>query len=211
MPRLPHRAPQLTQSPPNLPPISPRPHQLKALGVDNVVRFEYISPPPPPALANALETLYALGALDGAGKLTAPRGESMALLPLEPQPAAFLLSAAGEGCEAQALTLTALLSLTSPFVPLKPADLAVARAPFAVYEGDALTLLNVASAYARTLHKRGTRAASKWCRKHLLDERVLTRAEQVRDLPKSSQTRTRDLPRSQTTPHSSSGLRSPRQ
>ena len=41
--------------------------QLKALGIDNVARFDFLSPPPPQALANALEQLYALGALDGAG------------------------------------------------------------------------------------------------------------------------------------------------
>ena len=154
--------------------------QLKALGVDNVLRFDFLSPPPPSALAHALETLYALGALDGSGKLTAPRGETMALLPLDPQPAAFLLSASPYGCETDALTLAALLSVRSPFTPLKPADLAVARAPFAVYEGDAVTLLNVYHSYLRKVKRSGERQASSWCRKHLLDERVLTRAGQVR-------------------------------
>ena len=153
--------------------------QLKALGVENVLRFDYLSPPPPQLLARALESLYALGALDGSGALTFPHGETMALLPLDPQPAAFLLSAAGEGCEADALTLAAMLSLQSPFLQMKPADQAVARAAFAVYEGDAVTLLNVCRAYARR-NKQGERTASNWCKKHLLDERVLKRAGQVR-------------------------------
>ena len=56
----------------------------------------------------------------------------MALLPLDPQPAAFLLSAQSEHCEDEALSLAALLSVHSPFVPLKPADHKLARAPFAV-------------------------------------------------------------------------------
>lgn len=34
--------------------------QLKALGIDNVARFDFLSPPPPAALANALEALCAL-------------------------------------------------------------------------------------------------------------------------------------------------------
>ena len=154
--------------------------QLKALGVENVVRFDYLSPPPPELLATALETLYALGALDGTGNLTSPRGDAMALLPLEPQLAAFLLSAREEGCEADALTLAAALSMQSPFVQLRPADQAVARAPFAVYEGDAITLLNVCRSYVRQERRRGERKAQAWCKKHLLDERILQRTGQVR-------------------------------
>ena len=153
---------------------------LKALGVDNVLRFDFLSPPPPQSLANALEALYALGALDGSGKLTNPRGESMALLPLDPQPAAFLLSAEKEGCEEEALTLAAVLSVQSPFNTLKPADLKVAQAPFAAYEGDAITFLNVVSAYHKQQRKHGARKASQWCRKRLLNERVLERIGEVR-------------------------------
>ena len=91
-----------------------------------------------------------------------------------------MLSSAEFGCEAAALTLAALLSVTSPFVPLRPADLAAARAPFAVYEGDAITLLNVHRAYQRRLERDGPRKTASWCRKHKLDERVLARVGQVR-------------------------------
>ena len=154
--------------------------QLKALGVDNVLRFDFLSPPPPQSLASALETLYSLGAIDGTGALTFPRGEAMAMLPLEPQPAAFLLSASAECCEADALTLAALLSLQPPFVALKPADHAIARAPFAVYEGDTITRLNIYHSYQRVKARSGQRKASTWCKKHLLDERVLVRALEVR-------------------------------
>ncbi|WZH39355.1 P-loop containing nucleoside triphosphate hydrolase protein [Fusarium acuminatum] len=38
--------------------------QLKALGIDNIVRFNFLSPPPSELMAKALELLYALGALD---------------------------------------------------------------------------------------------------------------------------------------------------
>ena len=102
------------------------------------------------------------------------------MLPLEPQPAAMLLAAIDEKCEAEALGIAAMLSLAPPFVPLKPADLAVARAPFAVYEGDALTSLNVLRAYERQRRRGGGGGAASWCRKHLLHERVLSRALEVR-------------------------------
>lgn len=37
--------------------------QLKALGIDNIMKFEWLSPPAPEAMIRALETLHALGAL----------------------------------------------------------------------------------------------------------------------------------------------------
>lgn len=55
--------------------------QLKALGIDNVLRFSFPSPPPAASLLAALELLYALGALDKAGQLTKPLGVTMAELP----------------------------------------------------------------------------------------------------------------------------------
>ena len=39
--------------------------QLKALGIDNVMNFHWLSPPPAEAMARALEELAALRALDG--------------------------------------------------------------------------------------------------------------------------------------------------
>ena len=57
---------------------------LKALGIDNLVRFEFPSSPPSKNLIASLEVLYALGALDDTGKLTKPLGEQMAEFPIHP-------------------------------------------------------------------------------------------------------------------------------
>lgn len=51
--------------------------QLKALGIDNVLRFPFISPPSAQAVANALQSLFALGGLDEDCKLTEPLGMSV--------------------------------------------------------------------------------------------------------------------------------------
>ncbi len=37
--------------------------QLKALGVDNMMAFDWLAPPPAETMVRALELLYALGAL----------------------------------------------------------------------------------------------------------------------------------------------------
>ena len=44
--------------------------QLKALGIDDVLHFNFLDPPPAAALARALELLHTLGALDDDAKLT---------------------------------------------------------------------------------------------------------------------------------------------
>lgn len=58
--------------------------QLKALGISNVLRFDYLDNPPSSMLIRALELLYALGALDESGHLTLDLGMKMAEMPLDP-------------------------------------------------------------------------------------------------------------------------------
>ena len=38
--------------------------QLKSLGIDNIMKFEWLAPPPAEAMVRAMETLHALGVLD---------------------------------------------------------------------------------------------------------------------------------------------------
>jgi ATP-dependent RNA helicase DDX35 len=54
--------------------------QLKALGIDNVLRFSFVSPPPAIAMQRGLELLYALYAIDETGQLTDPLGVHFARL-----------------------------------------------------------------------------------------------------------------------------------
>lgn len=61
--------------------------QLKALGIDNVVRFDFITPPPSELMVRALELLFSLGALDDYARLTKPLGLRMAEVPVDPMTA----------------------------------------------------------------------------------------------------------------------------
>ncbi|PWN54139.1 P-loop containing nucleoside triphosphate hydrolase protein [Violaceomyces palustris] len=59
--------------------------QLKALGIDNLARFDFMPPSPPSEMmAKGLEFLASLGALDDYGRLTKPLGERMSELPVDP-------------------------------------------------------------------------------------------------------------------------------
>ncbi len=67
--------------------------QLKALGIDNVLRFAFPSPPPAENLLLALELLNAIEAIDNRGQLTKPLGTTMAEFPLPPLHSKTLISA----------------------------------------------------------------------------------------------------------------------
>lgn len=47
---------------------------MKALGIQDVLGFDFMDPPPRAALLRSLELLLALGALDSRGDLTKPTG-----------------------------------------------------------------------------------------------------------------------------------------
>ena len=57
---------------------------LKSLGINDLIGFEFMDPPPGETLMRALELLNYLAALDDEGNLT-PLGAIMAEFPLDPQ------------------------------------------------------------------------------------------------------------------------------
>lgn len=75
---LPTTPPEITRSD-----ISLLVLQLKSLGIQNVLRFDWMSAPSSDMLERALEFLYCLGALDEDGKLTKPLGVRMAEMPID--------------------------------------------------------------------------------------------------------------------------------
>ena len=52
------------------------------MGIDNILGFDWPSPPSPQAMIRALEVLYSLQILDDDAKLTSPTGFQVAELPL---------------------------------------------------------------------------------------------------------------------------------
>ncbi|KAF2172945.1 hypothetical protein M409DRAFT_35405 [Zasmidium cellare ATCC 36951] len=158
--------------------LAPMILQLKALGIDNIARFDFITPPPAELIIRALELLFSLGALDDYAKLTKPMGTRMAELALEPMLAKCLLSATSFGCLSEMLTIAAMVSLQSSVWfthDTKKAE-ETARRKFAVEEGDHLTLLNVYQAFVTKGKK-----DSKWCQQHYLNFKSMSRAVSIRN------------------------------
>lgn len=156
--------------------------QLKALGIDNVINFEWLSPPPASNILTALELLYALGALDDDARLTKLVGNYLAELPLEPQLGKALLVSGELGCTQEMLTVASYLQVQSPWVSHRGGQKALdeIKERFSVAEGDAVTFLNVHTAWERVGGVHGGSKAHRFCEKNLLSKRALTRASDIR-------------------------------
>ena len=155
--------------------------QLKALGIDNIIAFDWIDPPPEENLIRALEMLYALGAIDEDGQLTRPVGMQLAELPVEPQMGKALLVAAAMGCAEDVATIAACTSVENLWHRdsrnVRVEEFEERRALFAVGEGDLITYLNVFAAY----EARENPLNYDWFTDLSLSRRALGRVEEVRN------------------------------
>lgn len=152
--------------------------QLKALGIDNIVRFPFITSPPAELVIRALELLYSLGALDTYAKLTAPLGVRMAELAVEPMMAKTLLSAPSFNCLSEMLTIAAMTSLGGTIWVSHDGEkkkMESARRKFAVEEGDHITLLNVYQAFV----SKGKKEA-RFCHDNYINFKAMQRAVSIR-------------------------------
>lgn len=83
---------------------------LKSLGINDLVNFDFMDPPPVETLLRALEQLYALGALNDAGHLT-KLGRRMAEFPLDPMLSKAIVASDTYKCSEEILSITAMLSV----------------------------------------------------------------------------------------------------
>ncbi len=81
---------------------------LAQWGAGDPAALPWLDPPPEAALAAARSRLQALGALDGAGRITR-RGRKLASLPLDPAHAAMVLAGAERGAATEAARIALLL------------------------------------------------------------------------------------------------------
>jgi len=149
--------------------------QLKKLGIDDLVHFDFMDPPAPETLMRALELLNYLSALDDDGDLT-ELGSMMAEFPLDPQLAKMVIASTDHNCSNESLSIVAMLSVQQVFMrpneQKKAAD--DAKMKFAHIDGDHLTLLNVYHAFKQNHED------NQWCYDNYLNVRSLKSADNVR-------------------------------
>ncbi|KAJ5527449.1 hypothetical protein N7513_011608 [Penicillium frequentans] len=148
---------------------------LKAMGINDLLHFDFMDPPPTNTMLTALEELYALSALDDEGLLTR-LGRKMADFPMEPALAKVLISSVDMGCSDEVLSIVAMLSITSPFYRPKEKQQQAdqKKAKFHDPMGDHLTLLNVYNGWKQSNFN------SSWCFENFIQARQIKRAEDVR-------------------------------
>ncbi|KAJ1725780.1 ATP-dependent RNA helicase [Coemansia erecta] len=149
--------------------------QLKASGVKDVMKFDFMDRPSRKALKHALLELYALDALDDAGELT-PLGKWMSEFPLEPTYAKVIYASAAAGCTREAIDIVSLLSVDSLFyVPAdKREESNAAQMAFRSADGDHLTYLNLLRAFNKV------NGDSVWCQEHFVNRRNVRHVLDVR-------------------------------
>lgn len=148
---------------------------LKAMGINDLLNFEFMDPPPASTMVTALKELYTLDALDEGGFLTS-LGRRMAEFPMEPALAKTVLASVDLGCASEVITVVAMLSVQTVFYRPKEKQGAAdqRKQRFHSIHGDHLTFLNVFKAWE--LNGRSTT----WCKENYIHERSMRRALDVR-------------------------------
>ena len=152
--------------------------QLKSLGINELLDFDFMDPPPTEALIGALNQLFALQGLNHKGELT-KLGRQMAEFPTDPMLAKAVLAADKEGCVEEVLSIVSMLGEASALF-FRPKDKKIhadsARNRFTIKDGgDHITLLNVWNQWV------DSDFSPIWSRENFLQQRSLTRARDVRD------------------------------
>lgn len=148
---------------------------LKAMGINDLLRFDFMDPPPTNTMLTALEELYALSALDDEGLLTR-LGRKMADFPMEPALAKVLIASADHSCSEEMLSIVAMLSVATVFYRPKEKQQQAdqKKSKFHDPHGDHLTLLNVFNGW------KSNRFSDPWCFENFIQKRQMMRARDVR-------------------------------
>ncbi|KAG0673210.1 DEAH-box ATP-dependent RNA helicase prp43 [Pichia californica] len=155
--------------------------ELKKLGIDDLVHFDFMDPPAPETMMRALEELNYLKCIDDEGNLTS-LGRLSSVFPLDPMLAVLLIGSPAFKCSEEILTIVSMLSVPTIFI--RPSGEGAKRAAdeckklFAHPDGDHLTLLNVYHSFeSDESYEIGQR---KWCLSNFLNYRSLKSAQSVR-------------------------------
>ncbi|XP_015519116.1 pre-mRNA-splicing factor ATP-dependent RNA helicase PRP16 isoform X1 [Neodiprion pinetum] len=148
---------------------------LKSLGVQDLLAFHFMDPPPQDNILNSLYQLWILSALDHTGRLT-PLGRQMAEFPLDPPQCQMLIVASQLGCTADILIIVSMLSVPSIFYRPKgrEEDSDSAREKFQVPESDHLTFLNVYNQWKSNGY------STSWCNDHFIHGKAMRKVREVR-------------------------------
>ncbi|KAH9629316.1 hypothetical protein HF086_017691, partial [Spodoptera exigua] len=148
---------------------------LKSLGVEDLLAFHFMDPPPQDTILNSMYQLWILGALDGTGALT-PLGRQMAEFPLDPPQCHMLIVSAKMGCSVEVLIIVSMLSVPSVFYRPqgREEEADSVKEKFQVPESDHLTLLHLYNQW------KANNYSGQWCTEHFVHGKAMRKVREVR-------------------------------
>uniref|UniRef100_A0A1A8NA93 ATP-dependent RNA helicase DHX33 n=1 Tax=Nothobranchius pienaari TaxID=704102 RepID=A0A1A8NA93_9TELE len=151
--------------------------QLMALGIPDVMNFDFMSKPSSEAIRSAVEHLELLGAVEKKKEqvLLTALGKKMASFPLEPRYAKTILLSPDYACSEEILSIVSLLSVDSVLYnpPARRDEVLAARKKFTSSEGDHVTLLNIYRAFKKVSGNK------EWCRENFVNSRNMSLVKEV--------------------------------
>ncbi|KAG5419407.1 hypothetical protein I9W82_003174 [Candida metapsilosis] len=149
---------------------------LLSLGVNDLLNFQFLDPPPKESIMKSLNLLYSLGAIKSSGKLS-KTGFKMNEFPLDPVLTKCILSSEAFGVTREICIIIAMLteSANLKYAP-KQIDQEVIKkrhSQFDALEGDHLTLLNIFNQWSNAGYSKH------WCEDHFLQYKTLQRARHI--------------------------------
>lgn len=154
--------------------------QLKALGINNLLQFDFVDAPSTESLERALDHLFLLGAMKGDGRLTVT-GRRMAEFPMDPSLSKCIIRGCALGCGRHMAMAAAMLTLESVFVSTRdPKEKQHIRSAmehlFSFGNGDIAGYVRILDEWLRA----GPHAAD-FCKTYCINARSMLRARDVLD------------------------------
>lgn len=148
---------------------------LKSLGIDELLKFNFMDPPPQDNFLASMYQLWILAALDNLGRLK-PLGRAMVEFPLDPVLSKMLVTSCDMGCSDEVMTIVSMLSVPAIFFRPKGREEISdqAREKFQVPESDHLTFLNVYKQWKESKY------STSWCTEHYVHVKSLRKVKEVR-------------------------------
>ncbi|KAH3677008.1 hypothetical protein WICMUC_001914 [Wickerhamomyces mucosus] len=149
---------------------------LKAIGINDLLNFEFMDPPSKESIMLSLNDLYFLGAVDQDSRIT-KIGRNLVNIPADPTISKTLIESIHYRCSDEMITVFAMVSTPNIFHrPKKEQELAdKKKARFTHPHGDHLTYLNIYNAWVNNGYSKT------WCEDNFIQERSLKRARDIRN------------------------------
>ena len=150
---------------------------MKSLGINNLLDFDFMDPPPHEILIKALEQLYALGALNSEGILT-QTGLKMIQYPIDPSLTKCLLASLKYKCFKEMLIIVSMLSIGSSVYydsNDEKNNSKKAHSMFEHNEGDHFALLQIYNEWE------DTDFSNIWCTENYIHPKAMQKARNIKE------------------------------